>query len=313
MATGLFLRFAGKAASDADCGRTGRSADVEIPVSCSRTGRSRGASWANRGRSDIGGAAVIFPRLDMLFDIAAARAYDSDWPAKFTFEEFWNFTEPLEGGMAANCMFMVQDLQVATAMGITFTGKANPALGLAMAQALTWVFKPEHPNRGALCGPADIKTDYYEVLKHEDIGRLGPGHLPEWKAMTNCRITEDGLKRAVKARIVGNIKYVKTNRSGDMSFGDWDSLPADAQLCIASLTWANGNAFNYPKFQKACREAKWFEAAKECGFRNSENSIKRRQAAQELMMHNAGCATAGAGDPDILHWPNRLTLPAGAP
>ena len=24
------------------------------------------------------------------------------WPAKFTFDEFWNFTEPLEGGIAAN-------------------------------------------------------------------------------------------------------------------------------------------------------------------------------------------------------------------
>jgi hypothetical protein len=206
---------------------------------------------------------------------------------------------------------MVQDLQVATGMGITFTGKANRNAGLAMAVALEWVFKPEHPNRNARCTPADIARDYDVVLGMEELGRQGPGHLAEWKRATNCRITRDGLKRAVQNKIIGNINFVKTMRTGAKSIGDFDSFPADAQLCVASLTWAIGNEFGYPNFCKACREASWFAAAKECGFSDKSNTLPRRQAAQELMMRNAGCTALGGGDPNILHWPGTLAVPSG--
>jgi hypothetical protein len=145
----------------------------------------------------------------------------------------------------------------------------------------------------------------------EAIGRQGPGHLAEWKAATNCRITKEGLKRAVENKIIGNINCVKTRRAGLKSLGNFDTFPADAQLCVASLTWANGNEFSYPNFCKACREANWFEAAKECGFSDKSNTLPKRQAAQELMMHNAGCTALGVASPDVLHWPARLA--GGAP
>jgi hypothetical protein len=130
-------------------------------------------------------------------------APEAAWPAKFTFDEFWNFTEPLEGGMAADCMFMVQDLQVATAMGITFTGKSNRNAGLRMAQQLEWTNKIT----GNICTDPEIARDYDEVLKHDDLGRLGPGRLGQWKAMTNCRITLNGLKKGVRTRVLFNIDY----------------------------------------------------------------------------------------------------------
>lgn len=233
----------------------------------------------------------------------------ADWPAKFTFDEFWNFTEPLEGGFAADCMFMVQDLQVATGMGITFTGKANRNPGLQMAKALDWVYKPGHPQAGARCSASDIERDYDQVLSHEEIGQRGPGFLPRWKEMTNCRITKEGLKQGVRNRVIGNIKYVKTYRTGNKSVGDFDTLPADAQLCVISLTWANGNEFNYPMFCKACREADWFEAAKQCGFKNPENTLALRQKEQEEMMRNAGYIALGAASGDTLQWPRILTAP----
>jgi hypothetical protein len=240
------------------------------------------------------------------------------WPAKFTFDEFWSFTEPLEGGYpAVDCMFLVQDLQVATAMGITFTNKANRNAGLAMAKALEWVYKPGHGQAGQFCSSADIERDYDAVLDKEDIGRKGPGHLPEWKAATNCRITLEGLKRAVRRKIIGNINYIKTQRPDEPHrgkenryFGDFDTFPADAQLCIASLTWANGAAFHYPSFQAACRAAKWFDAAKECTFKNKENTLQKREDQQKLMMHNAGCAALGVANPDVLHFPTKLTAPS---
>jgi hypothetical protein len=234
----------------------------------------------------------------------------ADWPAKFTFDEFWNFTEPLEGGFAADCMLLVQDLQVATGMGITFTGKNNRNAGLAMAKALEWVYKPGHPRAGDPCDPSDIARDFDVVLSHEELGRPGPqpGSLKKWKDMTNCRITKDGLRKGVKTKAVGNIKYVKTLRTGNKYLGDFDTFPADAQLCVISLTWANGNEFNYPTFAKACREANWFEAAKQCGFESKANTLPKRQKDQETMMCNAGCVKLGVA-PDTLHWPKLLALP----
>jgi hypothetical protein len=225
------------------------------------------------------------------------------WPAKFTFDEFWNFTEPLEGGITADCMFMVQDLQVATAMGITFTGKSNRAAGLRMAQALEWVNKSSR----SFCLPLEIERDYDAVLKRDDLGRLGPGRLAEWKGITNCRITLNGLKKGVRERVVQNINYVKTQRKGDKYLGDFDSFPADAQLCVISLTWANGNEFNYRDFAKACRDANWFEASRECGFKSKENTLPLRQRQQEDMMRNAGYVAQGAANPNKLQWPTLLS------
>jgi len=245
----------------------------------------------------------------MLGGVHAMGTPTADWPAKFTLKEFWDFTEPLEGGIKADCMFLVQDLQVATAMGITFTGKNNRNAGLRMAKALDWVYKPGHPRAGLRCDPSDIERDYDVVLSKEAIGQKRPGHLPEWKAMTNCRITKDGLEKAVKAKAVGNINYVNTSRKGNQNLGDFDTFPADAQLCVISLTWANGNEFHYPGFAKGCREADWFEAAKQCGFKSKENTLALRQKHQETMMCNAGCVKLGVADPDTLHWPKILALP----
>jgi hypothetical protein len=228
---------------------------------------------------------------------------EASWPAKFTFDEFWRFTEPLEGGIAADCMFMVQDLQVATAMGITFTGKSNRDAGLRRAQDLEWANK----GGGSLCSPPEIESDYDAVLRREDLGRMGPGRLPEWKAFTNCRITLNGLKKGVRQKVVENINYVKTQRKGSKYLGDFDTFPADAQLCVISLTWANGNEFNYPSFAKACREADWFEASRQCGFKSKENTLPLRQRHQEDMLRNAGYIAQGAGDPNKLQWPTILS------
>jgi hypothetical protein len=238
---------------------------------------------------------------------------DTDFPAKFTFDQFWNFTEPLEGGIAADCMYMVKDLQVATGMGITFTGKDNRALGLEMAKKLDWVYKPGHPQAGNPCSEPDIARDYDEVLSHPEIGRQGSGHLNEWKAMTNCRITKEGLRKGVRTRVIFNINYMKNHRGRGTSaktqyLGDFDTFPADAQLCVISLSWS-GNEFNFPRFSQACREADWFEASRQCHFKDPEGTVVTRNKQQEEMMRNAGCASLGAEDPEKLHWPTILALP----
>src|SRR5688572_3776408 len=206
-------------------------------------------------------------------------------------------------------MFMVNDLQVATGMGITFKGKSDRNGGLAMALALDWVYKPGHPKANQTCTPTDITLDYDTVLAKEELGKKGSGFLPEWMKITNCRITLDGLKRAVRNRIVGNINHMRTRKVA--SLGNFDSFPADAQLCVASLTWARGNEFDleFKDFAKACRATDWFEAAEQCTFRNKESTLPKRSAQQQLMMRNAGFAKLGLGDPNTLHFPGKLDLP----
>jgi hypothetical protein len=117
------------------------------------------------------------------------------------------------------------------------------------------------------------------------------------------------LKQAVQEKVIGNIDYVKTRRKGNKYLGDFDTFPADAQLCIVSLTWASGTSFDFPNFSAACRNADWFEAAKQCGFKDKFNTLPKRQKHQEDMMRNAGCAKLGAASPDTLHWPEILALP----
>jgi hypothetical protein len=243
------------------------------------------------------------PAARVMLAVAVAQPAGA-WPAKFTFEQFWDFTEPLEGGFAADCMFMVQDLQVATGMGITFTGKANRNAGLAEALALEWTNK----NTGQRATAAEITRDYDIVLSMESVGRMGPGRLPKWKEATTCRITKEGLKSAVRKKIIGNLNHIRANPA---VFGSFDEYPADAQLCCASLSWAIGINFEtrYPSFCRACKIADWSVAALECTFKNQENTIPRRQAAQQLMMRNARACKLGYGNPNILHWPKELSIP----
>lgn len=228
------------------------------------------------------------------------------WPAKFTFEQFWKFTQPLEGGFAANCMFMVQDLQVATGMGVTFSGKAHRADGLRRALALPWLNK----NTNAPASPTEITRDYDLVLSMEAEGLAKPfNHIEKvWKPVTLCRLDEAGFRKAVYDVIVSNLNGVRRNRA---SFGNFDDYPADAQLCVASLTWAIGPNFHtkYPSFCAACRAQDWILAGFQSTYKNPTGTVVDRQRQQTFMMANADAAKRGFLNPDILYFPGLMALP----
>jgi hypothetical protein len=250
------------------------------------------------------GMGVDIPKHGMGVDIPIAKA----WPAKFTFEQFIRFTESLEGG-AIDHMFMVQDKQVATGYGITFTGKANRELGLAQAKALHWFFKPGHARAGRPCDPVDVEKDYDAVLGAP--GRLSDtnGHLAEFAAMTSCRISRQTLENAARRKIASNLNTVRLRRDAG-AVGDFDNFPVDAQLCIASLTWAVGPNFGMvPKFKEfcaACQVHDFALAEQKCAFDSQVNTLPLRHRHQQTMMHNAELVERGQGDRDTLYWPTRL-------
>jgi hypothetical protein len=224
-------------------------------------------------------------------------AAPSDRPAKFTFADFWRFTEGLDGGLTANCLFMTEDLHVGTAMGLRFRGKADREAGLAMATALGWIFKLGHPNALRVCDAADIARDYNTVLGMEALGRQGPGHLNEWRAATNCRLTADSLERTVRHKLVGILGDLRIRRTGDRYLGEFDSFPAGAQLCIVSMAWADGPGFGSPAFCRACRDADWFEAARQCRLNSTGAAAAKRQQAQAELMRNAAYVKLRAAGP----------------
>jgi hypothetical protein len=64
--------------------------------------------------------------------------------------------------------------------------------------------------------------------------------------------------------------------------GDFDRFPADAQLCIISLSWASGAESRFPEFCKATRAMDWFRAAKHCGFANKGNKKLQRRPVSDV-------------------------------
>lgn len=236
---------------------------------------------------------------------------------RFTFDQFWDFTAPLEGETAYH-MYMVQDLQVATGMGITF-GKSG---GLTAALARQWVYKDGHPRAGTPCDRGDVIKDYNQVLSMEAEGLKGGGGRSVWKDATQCRITPDDLRAAVRSKLESNINNLKTNFS--QYFGDFDNFPADAQLAVASMTWAVGPNFPvatppWTKLCEACRDNRWdgdevppkWVASKQCSFKGAIGTQVTRQNYHITLFRNAAAVQAGFGRPEILYWPALLATGPG--
>jgi hypothetical protein len=236
---------------------------------------------------------------------------------RFTFDQFWTFTAPLEGE-AAYHMYMVQDLQVATGMGITF-GKSE---GLGAALARTWVYKAGHPRAGSPCDRGDVIHDYNTVLGMTDEGAAGGGGRQVWLDATQCRITPDDLRKAVSDKLDTNIRNLKTRFSP--YFADFDNFPADAQLAVASMTWAAGPNFPvavppWTKLSEACRDNRWdgdetppkWVASKQCTFKNAVGTQITRGRYHVTLFYNSASVQAGFGQPDVLYWPSLLARGAG--
>jgi hypothetical protein len=231
---------------------------------------------------------------------------------RFTFDQFWDFTAPLEGEEVYH-MFMVQDLQVATGMGITF-GKQE---GLPAARACSWAYKLGHPRQNQPCDRGDIENDYNTVLSMTAEGSKGGGNRQVWKDATVCRINPDSLRTQVSRKLDSNINTLKTTYS--KFFRDFESYPADAQLALASVGWAVGPNFplTWHKLSDASLNQRWdgdeippkWIASKQCLFGHPIGTQITRMQHQVTMFKNAASVQAGGGFPNQLYWPKRLLMP----
>jgi hypothetical protein len=246
---------------------------------------------------------------------------------KFTFDDFWNFTYPLESGdgqyggtyVPVLNMFPSWDqnstVTVCTGMGVTFTH------GASETDSLSWYYKDGNPQQGYPCSPDDVHKEYAVVLgKGQTDPPIQGGVWQSYQDVTQCRTTTESIKQWVEAKMNNIISDMKSRYF--IYLFDFDNYPADAQLGLVSLGYALGTAETglgkWRKLLEACRDQRWvgrelppqaYVASKQCAFGHPVFTQVQRSQWQVQCFTNAGAAIAGAGDPNTLQFPNALPDP----
>jgi hypothetical protein len=160
---------------------------------------------------------------------------------------FATFTVKFEGRVP--CMYA--DIE-----SIVTTGLGNALFTPEAAQRLPWTVGVG----GRPATPEQIAEEWHAVKTDPTLPKAG------WKgamAATHLRLSDDAIDALVRSEAVrmwGILVHGVATASGTQNPGRYpsaDFAPADAQLGLLSLAWANGPAFAWPKFQAAFARGDW--------------------------------------------------------
>jgi hypothetical protein len=185
---------------------------------------------------------------------------------------FPGFSRGFEGWAAY--MYLDWDGNVTTAVGCLI----DP---LPRALTIPWKL-PD----GSLAPRATIETDWHRIKARQDLKDQLAEHA---KSVTIVRLTTADIDAVVRHRLLQNEAVLKKE------FLDWDLLPADAQLGIHSIAWAEGASFalGYPKFRHAVNARDFVTAELQCAIREVDKNgkrnlaIARRNDANRICFRNA--------------------------
>jgi hypothetical protein len=204
--------------------------------------------------------------------------------------EFFPFTDKFEGTVRS--MYLDVKGNVSTGMGILLE-TPNEARGYP------WL-RPD----GSRASPSEITAEWEEVHKRQDMAHSS---WTEFERFTKLRLTPEYV-RDLTARTAR--EFETTLRS---YFPTWDSLPADAQLGILSLAWANGPHFpgnqphGFPKFRQAVNERDFERAALESHMdETGVSALNKRNRANFILLNNAHAVERDKLEPSVLYWPKDL-------
>lgn len=194
---------------------------------------------------------------------------------------FLTFTSPLEGVTT----FMYADSRgfVTTAIGYLIDS-------IAAAQALPW-----KRGDGSLASSDEVATEW----------TLVKNSYPGTQSFDDQYITSLRLSQAdVNSLTMQRLKSFEGIYS--QAFPNYTTLPADAQLGIASMAWAMGPGFvrTFTKFVDAVNRGDFLTAATES---HISNGSAERNAADKKLFENASIVTNSNLDPSILYYPNTPT------
>ncbi|MDX1416769.1 MAG: peptidoglycan-binding domain-containing protein [Candidatus Promineifilaceae bacterium] len=210
-------------------------------------------------------------------------------------QAFYKFTVRFEGKVP----FMYLDTQ-----GYVTIGIGNKLDNVQEAQNLDFVYKTTKQPAAV----AEIAAEYNYVQTRTDL-MLTKRAGWAYDDVTSLCLEDPALMAKFNHDLRSHAANVV---SMNAEFHDFENWPADAQLGLLSLTWAQGPNFNkWPKFRRACAVGDWYEAAKESHLDESKNraGLRPRNVANEILFRNAAELT---GDDTVLYYPYVWDLGAGS-
>lgn len=205
-----------------------------------------------------------------------------------------DWTTPLEG--------FVPHMYI-DALGYVTTGMGNLIDPMNAAMALPW-----KNTDGSRATPAQIQAAWMAVdSKRSDPKGQKQTSGPATQGggtqgnLTSIRITKDDVKALVADRLKSNEKIIVANLP---HFAD---APADAQLAVHSMGWAEGTGFTktWPAFDAAFNKGDYAAAAAQSNMQGT--GIAMRNMANKLLFTNAAQVVAAKKNPDHLYY---LDLPS---
>lgn len=203
------------------------------------------------------------------------------------------FNKQLEGYLT----FMYLDI-----LGYVTTGMGNLIDPVESALALPWM-KPD----GTAASSSDIVTAWHAV----DCQRSDPKDKRQTSGLatkfggafggvTSIRLTEDGVVQTVLRQVAANEATLRRY------FPGYDSMPADAQMCVNSMAWAMGAGFpaTFKAFTAAINAGDYATAKLNADFKGA--GVAPRIAANKAMLDNAAESALRGIDPSALFWPSTV-------
>jgi hypothetical protein len=199
---------------------------------------------------------------------------------------FVKFTETFEGSVAT----MYLDVKGLVTVAI---GNLIDPIGAALDM-------PFLRQDGSPASRTEIGAEWRRMKTTPSLARSG------WTAaakLATLHLSEEGIQSVVRAKLAQMERYLI-----DMPgrFPDFESYPADAQLCLLSMSWACGPAFRFPKFEACIRARDFVGAIEHCHMEDSHNpGLRPRNAASLVLLANAAAVEAAGDDPEALHYPRK--------
>lgn len=218
-------------------------------------------------------------------------------------KEFVPFTSKFEGV----CKHMYLDVK-----GLVTSGIGNLINDSDRASVL-----PFKRQDGSPASKSEIIEEWNYVKSRQDL-RFRGGMI--YQSITKLRLTNEGVLELVLGHLKSDEVWLRKY------FPNYDEFPADAQLALHSMAWANGAAFSpgYPTFTKHAKVLNFRGCANECWIgpilptkdTPVENrrpdpknpGVHPRNLANYKLFQNADLVIRYKLDPDILYYPDSPKL-----
>lgn len=192
---------------------------------------------------------------------------------------------------------------------------------MAAAMSLPWFIKgpgwtKDNPVTAGRASAAQVRDAWIatKLQAQKDPGFNTRSSGFAYTNLTNVTLDADGLS-ALFSRTFASFDATLAKR-----FPGYPQAPADAQLCLLSMSWAMGPGFNFPEFKAAYDREDFAAAIKPAFFKGGGPLIEQggnpatsRNAAHVIMLTNAANVVKAGTDRGLLFFPGTSNQPASNP